>query len=243
MKAILISGLILFTVFSCEKTEKYKTEVAENQSETISISLSKSLEDRKPEFEIYARKALDNINSFAEKNGWQDLTIESFMDSVMIFDIKKNFDKRLLALAEADTTMVLPETYCAAFEKRILLVVSPGIYAEVYPEGIESNSYEKLLTHEIAHALHIRILNGNEDAMGPVWFYEGFAIYVANQFSEMEVNLEKEEIRDIMNNPDRGSYVNYGYIFRYFVEKISLKELVNKAKNENFNLWLSSNIE
>jgi hypothetical protein len=31
--------------------------------------------------------------------------------------------------------------------------------------------FEKLLTHEMAHRLHIRILDGSEEAMGPVWFY------------------------------------------------------------------------
>ena len=131
--------------------------------------------------------------------------------------------------------MELPETYCGALEKRTLLVVSPEYYSKVYPEGIETNSYEKLLTHEIAHRLHIKILKGDEEAMGPIWFYEGFAMFVADQFSKSEVKLSKEEMIEIMNNPDRGSYSNYCYIFRYFVNKVPLKEMIFKAKNVNFN--------
>ena len=92
-----------------------------------------------------------------------------------------------------------------------------------------------MLTHEIAHRLHVRILKGDEEAMGPIWFYEGFAMYVANQFSESDMSLSKEEMIKIMIDSDRGSYVKYNYIFRYFAEKFPLKELILKAKNENFN--------
>jgi hypothetical protein len=64
------------------------------------------------------------------------------------------------------------------------MAVSPELYAENYPEGIEEDSYEKLLAHKIAHGLHIRILNGDEGRMGPTWFFEGFAIYAVEQFRE-----------------------------------------------------------
>jgi hypothetical protein len=43
-----------------------------------------------------------------------------------------------------------------------------------------------------------------------------------------------------MNEPDRGSYVKYNYIFRYFADKIPLKEFISKAKNKNFNEELIS---
>ncbi len=70
-------------------------------------------------------------------------------------------------------------------------------YAEIYPEGIEDKSFEKLLTHEMAHRLHIRILDGNEEAMGPIWFFEGFAIYIADQLIKPEINLSKKEMYEI----------------------------------------------
>ncbi len=157
------------------------------------------------------------------------------MDSVMIFEDKNIFNKTILKLVDADTSMKLPDTFCAALENRTLVSVSPEFYTKAYPEGIEDQSFEKLLTHEIAHRLHIRILNGDEEAMGPIWFYEGFAIYVANQFAESNIVLNREEMIQIMKEPERGSYLKYNYIFRYFVTKMSLKELILKAKNENFN--------
>lgn len=202
------------------------------------LLLPASLERRHAEFENDVTTALVDIHEFAAKYGWQELTKKPFIDSIMIFDDKKMFDKTLLKIAGADTTMILPETYCAALENRILMAVSPEIYANVYPQGIEENSYIKLLTHEIAHRLHVRILHGDEDAMGPVWFYEGFAIFAAGKFADSEIQLSEEEMMQIMNDPERGSYLNYGYIFRYFAKKVPMKELVEHAGNKDFNEWL-----
>ncbi len=201
----------------------------------IPLTLPASLEHRREEFTVYVNSARRNIKNFAALHGWKDLTEEEFMDIVMIFDDKEGFNRALLKLAEADPETKLPATYCAALEKRTLIAVTPEYYARVYPEGAEDRSYEKLLTHEIAHRLHIRILEGDEEAMGPVWFYEGFAIFAADQFSEPHAALPGDEMIRIMNDPERGSYVKYNQIFRYFARKISLKELVSKAGATDFN--------
>jgi hypothetical protein len=240
MKYILIC-LIAIGAFSCnhqkqgQNTDDEKSIVQNGSKNTIPIILPYSLENRRDELQTYVNNARINIRKFSGKYGWKDLTKEDFMDSVIIFDDKNVFNITLLKLAGADTTMNLPDTYCAALERRTLLSVSPEFYSKVFPEGIEEKSFEKLLTHEIAHRLHVRILKGDEEAMGPIWFYEGFAMYVANQFSESDMRLSKEEMIKIMIDPDRGSYVKYNYIFRYFAEKIQLKELILKAKNKNFN--------
>jgi hypothetical protein len=232
---------------SCNfQSQEYSKKVQENKPEpdkAMPLILSGNLEERNSEFKEYLKAAEANIRNFAVKNGWQDLTKESFFDSVMIFDNKNDFNIALLKLAEADTNMQLPETYCAALEKRTLIAVSPELYAEVYPEGIEKDSYTKLLTHEIAHRLHIRILQGNEEAMGPVWFYEGFALYAADQFDQLNLELDGMEIAELMGDPERGSYEKYSFIFRYFAKKVELKELILKAKEDNFNDWLISKID
>lgn len=202
---------------------------------SIPIILPYSLESRRNEFRDYVDAARLNIISFAKEYGWGDFTKEEFMDRVIIFDDKTEFDSMLLKLAEADPSIHLPETYCAALEKRILISVTPEYFSKVYPEGKEDRSFEKLLTHEIAHRLHIRILNEKEKDMGPIWFYEGFAIYAADQFSKSDMILSKEEMIKIMRDPDRESYIKYNYIFRYFINKSPLNELILKAKNDNFN--------
>lgn len=204
------------------------------------LILSPSLEPRRAEFEGYITKALDNVRAFAAKYGWSSLVHESFFDKVMIFDVKNDFDRTLLELCKMDPGMVLPESYCGALEERNLIAVSPEYYAKVYPQGIEPNSYVKLLTHEICHRLHVRILNGDEEAMGPVWFFEGFAIFAADQFTQSKLKLTEDEIWSIVENPERGSYEKYSHVFKYFVNKIPLQELVGNAKREDLEDWLRS---
>jgi len=187
------------------------------------------------DYRTYIDSALEMIRSFSIKHGWESYTKDAFINKLMVYDDKKEFDQQLLKLVEADPGIELPETYCAALENKILVIVTPEIYSRVFPEGIEENSYVKLITHEIAHRLHIRIIEGLEDHMGPIWFYEGFAIYVADQFSNSELQLSRDQIIEIMNYPGRGNYQNYGHIFRLFAEKMPLLELIMMAKEEHFN--------
>jgi len=209
-----------------------------SENKNIELVIAKSLEDQRANLNNTVIKAQNRIREFAKKNNWESLVQESFIDKVMIFDSKANFDKTLLEITNSDPNIKLPLTYCAALENRILLVVSPQIYAEVYPEGIEKDSYEKLLAHEIAHRLHVRILDGNEEAMGPVWFFEGFALYAADQFKNSNLSLKAKEISEIIESPERGSYVKYAWIYRYFVNKAPLKELLKKAGEQDFTQWL-----
>lgn len=239
--------IVISFLISCGQNKKNsKSDDVESQKpfqKKMLLILPASLENRRNEFLLNINNALSDIDSFSENNGWKELCIEDFMDSVMIFSDKEIFNKTLLKKAGADTSMKLPDTYCAALENRILFAVIPEFYAKAYPEGAETGSYEKLLTHEIAHRLHVRILNGDENAMGPIWFYEGFAMYAANQFASSDLVLTKEEMINLMNDPERGSYKKYNYIFRYFVSKIPLKELISKAKNKDFNEELIKQIE
>lgn len=229
-------------------SDHYLSNKENNKMENISLSqipliLPGSLENRRTEFRNYINSSIQNIKIFADKYGWIDLTEDRFMDSVMIFDNKSEFNIALLKLINAGTLIQLPETYCGALEKRTLIAVTPEIYTKVYPEGVELNSYEKLLTHEIAHQLHIRILEGDENSMGPVWFYEGFAIFAADQFTDSDIKLTKDEMAKIMLSEERNSYIKYNYIFRYFAKRFPLKELILKAKDESFSEELIMMIE
>jgi hypothetical protein len=233
-KIILI--LILFMAFSCGPRENNDNiEKLKTQKQSINLVLPESLENRSAEFTEYITVAKENIRKFCKRNGWEGLSTEIYFDSIMIFDSKKEFDFALLTIAGENTNIVLPKTYCAALEQRTLMAMTPEYYEEVYPEGKESHSYEKLLTHEIAHRVHISILKGNEDAMGPVWFYEGFAIYAANQFEYSDLSLNKSEMISVVNNPERSNYKKYSFVFRLIVNEIPLKELVEKAASPDFN--------
>jgi len=206
---------------------------------SVPIFLSSSLKPRRRQFVRTLLAAQRRIVKFADRFGWKDLTLESFLDCARIFDTKADFDNALAKIAGLPSSAVFPKTYSAALECRVLMAVSPELYAENYPEGIEENSFEKLLAHEIAHRLHIRILRGNEDAMGPIWFFEGFATFAAEQFKGLS-GLKGNEIREILSDQERGSYRKYAGVFRFFAEKASVEELVRKASKENFSAWLLS---
>ena len=202
------------------------------------LDLPLSLEPRRTQLEHTLLGAQRRIVRFAERYGWKSLVMESFFDRAEIFDVKANFDKAIVALEGLPVSTVLPKTYSAVLECRVLMAVSPKLYAENYLEGVEQDSYEKLLAHEIAHRLHIRILNGDEERMGPTWFFEGFAIYAAEQFRESTRKPSATEIREILSSSKRGSYKKYNDVFHFFAEKVAIPEMIEHAAKEDFPEWL-----
>ena len=202
------------------------------------LKLSDSLEKDRMFFMNVINSAQENINLFAKKQSWEIFTQESFFDEVMIFDSKSLLNSTVVEITNSDPTMDLPEKFSGCLENRILAVLSPELYSKIYPEGNEENSFQKLLEHEIAHRLHVRILIGDEDAMGPIWFYEGFAIYVSDQFKESLSTLSKEEMWEIVNMSKRISYQKYGFFFKYLLQHVSLQEMVKKAGKVGFDQWI-----
>ncbi len=223
--SVVVIPLILF---SCTSPRTHGAP--EGSKARTKLVLPASLEPRRDAFALQVDSALEIVRSFAHDHGWDSLVVEAFMDSVMVFDRKPDFDHQLLVLAEADTTLELPATYCGALERRTLLVASPAYYAEVYPEGIEPHSWVKLLAHEIAHRLHVRILRGDEEAMGPIWFYEGFAIHAADQLRNAAPVLDSTAMRAVMDDPERGSYAAYGAVFTYFEQRLGLDRMLQWAE-------------
>lgn len=204
----------------------------------IPLILSKSLETQRSELEQALISSQRRIRDFAKQYGWKHLTKESFADRAEIYDNKVEFDQALIRLTRTAPSVEIPKTYSAVLEKRVIISVSPELYTQNYPEGIEDKYFEKLIAHEIAHSLHIRILDGNEDAMGPIWFFEGFAIYAAGQFENYSFELGPKEIWEIVRSNERRSYKKYGAVFRYFLKKASIKDLIEKAGTADFLEWL-----
>lgn len=204
----------------------------------IPMRLSESLEPQRPVLQETLLAAQRRLRSFAQKHHWQAYTQEPFAKRCQLYSDKASYDHDLLEMCGLDTNLQLPSTYCAALEQDVLMSVSPQLYRMLYPQGDEENAFEKLLTHEMAHRLHVRILKGDENAMGAVWFYEGFALHAAGQFEHNAPPLSMAEIWDIVNDPERGSYKKYASVFQYFLRKVSLRQLVEKAAEEGFVNWL-----
>ncbi|MEZ4536771.1 MAG: hypothetical protein R3D26_17495 [Cyanobacteriota/Melainabacteria group bacterium] len=93
----------------------------------------------------------------------------------------------------------IPKTFAAGIEKGVYFSVSPAVYARIYPQGEDPDAFEKLFTHELAHRLHVRILDGDEERMGPIWFFEGFATIASGQFEKNKADLSAEEIAKLLD--------------------------------------------
>jgi hypothetical protein len=229
---ILVAGVI-----SCTAGPAEKPTVASDAMRTP-LLLDTALEPERALLDASVRAAVERVRMFAARNEWQALTRESFMDSVRIFDRKPDFDHALLSIAGMDTATALPATYSAVLENRVLLAVSPRIYAANYPQGQEDQAYEKLLAHEMAHRLHVRILQGNEEAMGPTWFYEGFALFAADQFASSAEPVDTNIVWETVASDERGDYRRYAVAFRYFAQRIPLPDLIAHAGEREFTHWL-----
>lgn len=214
----------------------------ENMIETgvykIPYIIPKSLEQKSKFFEEGVINAQKRLKKFAIKYGWGELVKESFLDIAEVYDNKIQFDQRIIYLSDAPLEIKLPLTYSAVLEKRVLISISPDLYNKNYPDGIENDNFEKLLTHELSHRLHVRVLNGDEEKMGPIWFFEGFAIYAANQFEGKDLEISREEVWKILKTGGRGNYKKYAAIMRYFLKKVDLLEMVKMAGDKNFIKWL-----
>lgn len=240
MSCIFPMALLVALFQSCDPRGSAERIIDTLVTDTLRIVLPGSLAPQRRNVAAQVDSAVQELAAFAHAHAWDSLITEPFMDSLMVFDRKKDLDHQLLMLAGADTTMELPATYCGALEARTLVVMSPEYYDAVYPEGREPHAWVKLLVHEMAHRLHVRILNGNEEAMGPIWFYEGFAIHAAGQLKHAAPTLDSTGMRAVMDDPERGSYALYGAVFNHFAQRHTLADLLRwAANNELESVWVS----
>lgn len=119
--------------------------------------------------------------------------------------------------------------------------MKPEEYSRLRPEyATEPDAWTRLVAHEIVHRLHVAILDGNEEAMGPPWFYEGFAVVGAGQPLGEDIVLTSaaEALSTVKNTQSRGSYRYYAAAVRYFAGRVPLRDLVQHAGRADFESWL-----
>jgi len=211
---------------------------SQKQGQRQPLLLAEDLEVRREYFETVLRAAEQRLLRFSRRHDWSHLLAEPFYNGVEIYSDKRLFDKRLIQLYSLTPDTPLAKTFSATLEQRCLVAVSPELYRANYPEGSGPGSYEKLLTHELAHHLHIRILDGVEDEMGPIWFFEGFAVVAAGQFARDRSGITASQIKEYLEDEtERKSYRMYGRIIRYLLRRWTLPELVNQARSPGFTAW------
>ncbi len=198
----------------------------------IPLILPSELEMQRAFYGSQVESAQRRIVVFAREHGWADLVTEPFAIETEIFAHQSHFVEALKKLPGFPAEVSLPATVVAALENKKLLTVSCDEYKRICPLDDAPGAFEKLLAHEIAHRLHVRILSGKEEAMGPMWFFEGFATFAASQYGNML--LTGAETLQVIRESERGSYVKYNAALRFFLKCFSLKDMVNNAGRDNF---------
>jgi hypothetical protein len=102
------------------------------------------------------------------------------------------------------------------------------------PSYIGNSEYIKLIAHELAHEYHIFLLDGNENDMGPIWFYEGFATAVANQYEDQDKIYSKEKIKEVILTNDRNSYVVYRRLFEIIEKHFDMAYILRAINDPHF---------
>ena len=181
-------------------------------------------------------KALDRIYRFCEKYGLLYDVSKPLVQTVIIYKHQSELVEVLKTVYNLQDTSLFPKAMSAVIEDGVLYAVDETEYRRLYEEehNIE-DAYIKLFVHEFAHQLHIQLLNGEEDKMGPKWFFEGFAIYVADQLKTYDLSL-KEMIQIIEEDSDE-PYIHYAPIFRRLVLCKPIKELIKEACKSDFSIF------
>lgn len=202
----------------------------------IPLELPYSEEKKRPWYEKVIRDAQERISVFALDHQWSEHVSTPLIKRVRVFETKEQFDREVKSAFHYDSETRLPQSFSAIVSDGTLLAVMPNTYSENYKVGQEEDAYEKLFTHELAHELHIRILQGEEDQMGPRWFFEGFALYAANQFDNSQLELTKEDIREIVSLDKPVTYAYYRLVMDELLLHMELKEAVEHAKYQSFKI-------
>lgn len=193
--------------------------------------------DAKIENEI--EQAIAQILDFSRSNQLGLTSKEQFITNVTIYESKSSFDNLIKSSSEWKAQTKVPATRLGFGKNREFFVVSWAAYQGVHPRDSRSE-YEKLMVHEIAHLLHIAYLKGDDEKMGPIWFYEGFACFVANQYPDAALPKDPSSV---INLPEGASYRDYVAIFRALRKKYSVRELLHKANDKKFNDWAISTLQ
>jgi len=183
-------------------------------------------------------KARQIVRSFAEKH---ELT-----DALPALDEVRGYiftDQRALCRYLTDQEHELgpfpPGLIATTIENRIL-IVSQDEVRRLRPEFIRiKNGWHKIIAHEMTHILHLTLVDGDSDALGPEWFFEGLACFAAQQTFDISFETETpQQVLEAVQQRDRQRYGRYEAAIRYFCRRRSLREMIDRAKHPKFEEWL-----
>jgi len=226
--------LLTFFLTSCAGTPK--TEDSKYQKFTLVID--PRVTTSRDDMNSVILKSINNIRAYAKNNGWENLSDDPVITTAEVVFDRKQLEKRLIEIFNVPADTPMPPGLTAANNSKDLLLIMPEEESKEYSKKfVEPGFYEKLITHELAHIFHIKTLNGDESKMGPIWFYEGFPVVVSRQLEHFQWSPSKTEVVEVIREPKRGDYRQYGWMVRKLLKKHDMKTLVQKAGATDFNDW------
>ncbi len=203
------------------------------------VTLPPSLAERRTWFAEQVVAAHERVCRFAVRFGWESRMRVFWSRGIEIHATQAGLWRRICELCSLPPGTPAPTpTLAAALEGETLLVIDPARYAQVQPRyAAAAGAYERLLAHEMAHRLHVAILDGDEQAMGPVWFFEGFAVVASDDLVGLEVATPADVWEHVAAEGD-GAYAHYAAALRCFMQFVPLHALVRAAGRDDFAGWL-----
>lgn len=194
----------------------------------VAYACSGRTEDFRPTLE----RATERLADFARREALGGLAPARFAERVIVYPSKACFDAMVRSSpgwpsAQRD----VPRNFLGVAQQRELHVVAWPVFHEVHPAD-SLDDYVKLVAHELTHLLHAAMA-GDEDRMGPIWFYEGLAVAAADQYPGAPVPTG-DALHDVLHSSDRGNYADYGAIVRALSRHRSLGVLVQFAPDPDF---------
>lgn len=211
------------------------------QAKDYPVSLQYVGPNNDSNFSAALQSSIGKIIDFSAKYDLGPTKAEDFVSKVVIYASKSEFDSMLRSSPDWPKNAQVPKTFVGVGEKKVFHVVSWPAYQTVHPDETYSD-YQKLIAHELGHLFHIAYLHGQEDKMGPVWFYEGFACLIADQYPDSPLP-SKSEVTSILKDPKRGNYKTYAPIMRALARLKPIKEMLNHASDSGFSKEMSKLLE
>lgn len=124
--------------------------------------------------------------------------------------------KATLAKAFGASPEDVPDTFGGVATNDRFFLASPDLFRTTWDKLYgaatwEERTYHRLMLHELTHTAHAQYaakVLGDEEKMGPSWFFEGFACYSAGQFSEQPA-LSKADFARQLAEIQAGKKVGY----------------------------------
>ncbi|HEX2339645.1 MAG TPA: hypothetical protein VHI98_04125 [Vicinamibacterales bacterium] len=209
------------------------------------VSVPSIYESRRKGVAEAVAAALDIVYAFAAEQGWSSYVKEPFFRGVEIFETQDALWRRMLQLNQLEDAPRPTDALTAALESGVLLAVVPEEAEAARPEYFRSpDDWVRALAHEIIHRLHVRVLNGNEDAMGPQWFFEALAVLGSGQSLGEDIRVDSvEQSLELTRTGGRGSYGRYAAALRFLVKRIPLQRIIDNAAAADFEEWLRTESE